>query len=71
MLKDQLYDQFSHEGRKLLDAGMEGSVSGLVAKQLVAELNMLIASGTLDGDNSMEANRRFLSARLPGLIPLR
>ena len=69
-LKDQLYDQFSHEGRKLLDAGtVEGSVSGFVAKQLVAELNMLIASGTLDGDNSMEANRRFLSARLPGLIP--
>ena len=46
-LKDQLYDQFSHEGRKLLDAGtVEGSVSGFVAKQLVAELNMLIASGT-------------------------
>ncbi|GIS20862.1 MAG: hypothetical protein CM15mP120_27780 [Pseudomonadota bacterium] len=31
-LKDQLYDQFSHEGRKLLDAGaVEGSVSGFVA----------------------------------------
>ena len=50
-LKDQLYDQFSHEGRKLLDAGaVEGSVSGFVAKQLVAELNMLIANGALDGD---------------------
>ncbi|MEC7555392.1 MAG: biotin carboxylase N-terminal domain-containing protein [Pseudomonadota bacterium] len=69
-LKDQLYDQFSHEGRKLLDAGaVEGSVSGFVAKQLVAELNMLIANGALDGDNSMAANRRFLNSRLPGLIP--
>ena len=69
-LKEQLYDQFSHEGRKLLDAGaVEGSVSGFVAKQLVAELNMLIANGALDGDNSMAANRRFLNSRLPGLIP--
>ena len=69
-LRERLYDQFSHEGRKLLDAGaVEGAVSGFVAKQLVAELNMLISSGTLDGDNSMEANRRFLNARLPGLVP--
>ena len=72
-LRDLLYEQFSHEGRKLLDAGLvEGTVSGFVAKQLVAELNMLIASGALAesaGDASMAANRRFLSERLPVHIP--
>ena len=72
-LRDLLYEQFSHEGRKLLDAGLvEGTVSGFVAKQLVAELNMLIASGALAesaGDASMAANRRFLSERLPAHIP--
>ena len=72
-LRDLLYEQFSHEGRKLLDAGLvEGAVSGFVAKQLVAELNMLIASGALAesaGDASMAANRRFLSERLPVHIP--
>ena len=72
-LKDLLYEQFSHEGRKLLDAGsVEGPVSGFVAKQLVAELNVLIASGALAeraGDASMAANRRFLSERLPDLVP--
>ena len=72
-LKDLLYEQFSHEGRKLLDGGsVEGPVSGFVAKQLVAELNVLIASGALAehaGDTSMAANRRFLSERLPDLIP--
>lgn len=72
-LRDLLYEQFSHEGRKLLDAGLvEGTVSGFVAKQLVAELNMLIASGALAesaGDASMTANRRFLSERLPVHIP--
>ena len=72
-LKALLYEQFSHEGRKLLDAGLvEGTVSGFVAKQLVAELNMLIASGALAeaaGGASMAANRRFLSERLPSHIP--
>ena len=72
-LRDLLYEHFSHEGRKLLDAGLvEGTVSGFVAKQLVAELNMLIASGALAesaGDASMAANRRFLSERLPVHIP--
>ena len=69
-LKEILYEQFSHEGRKLLNAGaVDKPVSGFVAKQLVAELNMLIAGGKLDGDNSMAANRQFLSSRLPGVIP--
>ena len=72
-VKDLLYEKFSHEGRKLLDAGfVEETVSGFVAKQLVAELNMLIASGGLAesvGSASMEANRRFLSERLPNHIP--
>ena len=72
-LKALLYEQFSHEGRKLLDAGLvEGTVSGFVAKQLVAELNMLIASGApaeAAGGASMAANRRFLSERLPSHIP--
>ncbi|MBK88227.1 MAG: carbamoyl-phosphate synthase large subunit [Gammaproteobacteria bacterium] len=72
-LKEVLYEQFSHEGRKLLDAGpVEDAVSGFVAKQLVAELNMLISSGALAeraGGESMAAQRRFLSECLPDLIP--
>ncbi len=65
-----LRQNFSYEGRKLLSE--DGASESYVAKQLMAELNLVITGPRLDGAQGatdIQANRAFLAAALPEFIP--
>ena len=65
-----LRQNFSYEGRKLLSE--DGASESYVAKQLMAELNLVITGARLDGAQGatdIQANRAFLAAALPEFIP--
>ncbi|NCF44161.1 MAG: carbamoyl-phosphate synthase large subunit, partial [Proteobacteria bacterium] len=65
-----LRQNFSYEGRKLLSA--DGASESYVAKQLMAELNLVITGPRLagaQGATDIQANRAFLAAALPEFIP--
>jgi hypothetical protein len=69
-LASMLRGQFSYEGRKLLSE--DSASDSYVAKQLIAELNMVITGPRLEGAegaSDIQANRAFLAAALPEFIP--
>ena len=69
-LASVLRGQFSYEGRKLLSE--DSASDSYVAKQLIAELNMVITGPRLEGAegaSDIQANRAFLAAALPEFIP--
>ncbi|RZO72190.1 MAG: ATP-grasp domain-containing protein [OM182 bacterium] len=65
-------ERFSYEGRKLLASETAAGLSdGYVAKQLAAELNMLITGPRLDkgsAGSDMQGNRSFLVKMLPEFV---
>jgi acetyl/propionyl-CoA carboxylase alpha subunit len=66
-----LRQHFSYQGRKLLSE--DSASESYVAKQLMAELNMMITGPRLDGAEGatdIQANRAYLSAALPEFIPV-
>ena len=65
-----LRNEFSYEGRKLLSE--DSASDSYVAKQLLAELNMVITGPRLkgaEGASSIQANRAYLAAALSEFIP--
>ena len=64
-----LRNQFPYEGRKLLSE--DSASDSYVAKQLVAELNMVITGPRLkgaEGTTAIQANREYLAEALPEFI---
>ena len=64
-----LRQRFSYQGRKLFSE--DSASESYVAKQLMAELNMIITGPRLDGAEGatdIQANRAYLSAALPEFI---